>query len=144
MHLTGVRWGAVVGIAVLIEILLIAAAIGYMFVYGTFLNPGHPEDFYQAHVRVAAPWISIAVGLPIFFVSARWLARRSRGPAAMTNAVALWFVWALIDTSILLASDGLEGIRRIFPFWLASYLTKFVGAWMGERTGHRKPVQTLR
>jgi hypothetical protein len=126
MRWSEVRWGTVLGLVVLAEILLISAAVLYMVIYGHF-NPGHPEDFYQRHVRIAGPWISIAAGIPIFFFFARWLARRGS-----YSAVAFWVIWAMLDTSILVAAEGAVAIG-ILPFWIASLATKLVSVWAGVR-----------
>jgi hypothetical protein len=126
MHWSEVRWGAVIGLVVLAEVLLISTAVLYMVIYGHF-NPGHPEDFYQSHARVASPWVSITAGVPIFFLFARWLSRR--GIAA--SAVALWVIWVVLDTSILIAADGAGAIGRVLPFWIASLASKLLSVWAG-------------
>jgi hypothetical protein len=121
-----VRWGTVLGLVVLAEVLLVSATVLYMVIYGHF-NPGHAEDFYQRHVRVAGPWISITAGVPIFFLFARWLARRGN-----YSAVAFWVIWAVLDTSILIAAErGVE--LSILPFWIASLASKLVSVWAGVR-----------
>jgi hypothetical protein len=127
MRWSEVRWGAVLGLVVLAEVLLISAAVLYMVIYGQF-NPGYPEDFYQRHIRVAGPWISIVVGIPIFFFFARWLARRGN-----YSAVAFWVIWAVLDTSILIAADGAGAIGHILPFWIASLASKLLSIWAGVR-----------
>lgn len=85
MRLSHVRWFAVAGLAAASEVLLVAVTIVYMIIYGN-LNPGHAQDYYERHVRVAGPWISIPAGLPIFFVFARWLAKRARPGMAMVSS----------------------------------------------------------
>src|SRR5437588_59855 len=100
MRLSDMRWGKVCGLAVAAEVALIGATVIYMVIYGMF-NPGHPEEFYQQHVRAAGPIISIVVGIPLFFLLARWLARRAPKGAGQQTAIALWVVWALLDTAIL-------------------------------------------
>src|ERR1700682_1028334 len=125
MRWSEVRWGAAICLVVLAEILLISATVLYMVIYGHF-NPGHPEDFYQRHVRIAGPWISITVVIPIFFFFARWLARRS-------SAVAFWVIWAVLDTSILIAADGPSAVGHILPFWIASLASKLFSVWAGVR-----------
>ena len=134
MRLSDIRWGTVCGLAVAAEVVLIAAAVLYMVIYGG-LNPGHPEEFYQRHVRSAAPILSIAVGMPLFFLLARWLARRAAKGAGKANAIALWVVWAVLDTAFLCAAGGVGAIAEILPFWLASYTTKLAGAWAGQNWG---------
>ena len=127
MRWAEVRWGRVIGLAGLAEVLLVLASILYMVIYG-FFYPGHPEEFYQQHVRVAGPWISIVAGMPIFFLFARWLARDS-----VVAALAFFAIWAALDNSILVAIDGASGIWRIFPLWAASHATKLLSVWAGAR-----------
>ena len=127
MRWSEIRWGAVLGLVVLAEVLLISAAVLYMVIYGHF-NPGHPEDFYQRHARVASPWVSIGAGVPIFFLFGRWLSRRGN-----YSAVALWVSWVVLDTSILVVADGIGAIGHILPFWIASLASKLLSVWAGVR-----------
>jgi hypothetical protein len=94
------------------------------------LNPGHPEEYYQHHVRAAGPIVSILAGIPVFFLLAGWQSRKAKGKA---GAIALWMVWAVLDTAILLGLEGPGAIGPILPFWLASHATKFASAWAGAR-----------
>jgi hypothetical protein len=134
MRWLGVRWGAVLGSVALAEVLLVAAAVLYMVIYGNVFNPGHPQGFYDRHVRLAGPWISIAAGMPLFFFLARSLVQ---GGSAIRNAVALWAMWAVADTAILIAADGFGGIGRILPLWAASHLTKIAAIWAAVRFQER-------
>src|SRR5437868_1017065 len=72
MRLSDIRWVQVCSLAIAAEVALIGATVIYMVIYG-MLNPGYPEEFYQQHVRAAGPIISIVVGIPLFFLLARWL-----------------------------------------------------------------------
>jgi hypothetical protein len=115
---------AVVGVALLVMALNVAASVLYMVVYGHVIAPGHDAAHYDAHVQVAAPWSSIIVGIPLVYFAARWLARRSGRRAGVMIAV----VYIAIDFAILLASGALG---RLLPFVIASFATKLAAAWAG-------------
>jgi hypothetical protein len=131
MQIYGLRWGAIVGLAVLAEVLLIASAVLYVVIYSYAINPHQPNSVYEAHARVASPWVSIAVGLPLLYLFSPWIARRS--PAGLANGLAIWACLFVVDNAILIGAAGFKGITDILPFWLASHATKLLGAWAGGR-----------
>lgn len=124
--------------------LLVGAAVLYMVVYGHVFHPGYPQEFYDRHVRAAGPWISIVAGVPIFFFLAERLARRAGSGSGRRSVVALWAIWAIADTAILAAAEGLGGIVRILPLWCLSLLTKLAGIWLGVRFQERRHTTSNR
>lgn len=122
---------AVLGVALLVMVLNVAASILYMVLYSFVIAPGHADAYYEAHVQVAAPWSSIVAGIPLLFFAARWLARRTdRG-----HGVMIAVVYIVIDLAVLLAAGA---VGRLAPLVAASFATKLVAAWLGASWGQRR------
>ncbi len=73
------RWGTGA------EVLMIAAAVGWITIYSHLIHPGEAVPFYQNYPLRAAPWVSLILRVPIFFVVCRWIGRRSPGRAWLTG-----------------------------------------------------------
>ena len=57
------------GVALLVMGANVLCTVLYMVVYGHLINPGHPDQFYQDHVQVAAPYCSIVAGIPLMLLA---------------------------------------------------------------------------
>lgn len=126
--MTLVRLASLFGVAVLVLVLNVAASVLYMVVYGHRINPGHPPEFYREHVKVAAPYCSIVVGIPLMFLAGFWVAGWWQGQAPLRAALVVWLVYAVIDLSILMAAGMTPRIAVLFT---ASFLTKLGAAYLG-------------
>ena len=67
------------GVALLLMVLNVAIAFGVMAIYGNFIDPGHPAEYYQTAALRIAPWSSVVAGSLLFF-GAAWYAGRSARP----------------------------------------------------------------
>ncbi|MGH9832445.1 MAG: hypothetical protein ACREBD_33025 [Blastocatellia bacterium] len=125
----------IVGFALLVMAVNIAVSVLYMVVYGYFINPGQPEQHYQEHVRIAAPYSSIIAGAPLFYLAGRWLTRRWETGFRLKAALLIWLVYALIDLAVLGASGF---TRRLAIFAAISLATKFGAAYLGGVAASRR------
>src|SRR5262245_37781812 len=98
------RLAALVGIALLVMIANIAMSILYMVVYGHVIDPGHDKQYYQEHIKVAAPYCSIVAGVPLMFLTGLWVRSVWGNELAAQSALAVWLVYALIDFAVLAVS----------------------------------------
>lgn len=117
-----IRWGRLAGALVLAEILLIGAAIAWVAIYSHALNPGQALAVYQAHAQASGPWVSISVGLPLFWALGRWLGWR--------EGRVLLGLYLALDAALLLA------FAPAAPPWLLvllSYASKSAALWLGGR-----------
>lgn len=119
------RWAKLLGLAVLAEVALIAAAVLFMLVYSTAIHSGEDAAFYDKQARVLLPYLAIIVGFPLFYL----LARRAGG---LGLALVLMGIHVAIDVSISLATDGPAGLVAILPLWLLSQAGKLLGCWFGS------------
>ena len=83
--MTLARFAWPLGVALLVLVVNVAVSILYMVVYGHLISPGHEEQYYHDHIKVAAPYCSIVAGIPLMFLAGWWVAcgratSRSRQP----------------------------------------------------------------
>ena len=132
MTLGRLAW--LVGVAVLVLVVNVAISIVYMVVYSYLIDPGHEEQYYHDHIKVAAPYCSIVAGIPLMFLAGWWVGGWWEGEFAVKAALTVWLAYALIDIAVLFAA----GITmRIAVLFAVSFVTKlaavYVGAWVGGR-----------
>jgi hypothetical protein len=119
-HMTLGRVAALAGLALGVMAVNVAISILYMVVYSYAIDPGHDRTYYEAHVKIAAPYCSIVAGIPLMFLVGWWV--------GMRPAMFVWLVYALVDVAVLAASG---------PTWRSgavvavSLLTKLVSAYLG-------------
>lgn len=126
--MTLVRLASLVGVGVLVLVLNVAGSILYMVVYGYLINPGHPKEFYDEHIKVAAPYCSIVAGVPLMFLAGLWVAGWDGGQAGLKAALAVWLAYTVIDIAVLLAAGATAKLAVICSI---SLLTKLAAAWAG-------------
>src|SRR5688572_27320952 len=125
-HMTFGRVAALAGLALGVMVVNVAVSILYMVVYSYVIDPGHEKAYYEAHIKIAAPYCSIVAGIPLMFLVGWWL--------GMRPAFVVWLVYAVVDVAILAAS-GLT--LRIGVLAAVSLLTKLVSAYLGALAGTR-------
>lgn len=124
-----------VGLAVLA--LTIALSFPMVFVYATFIEPGHPQVFYNEAALWIAPWSSHVFG-PLLFFLFNWLAARRRPERnAWAFAAATIVLYAVIDFGVAGAALGGNFGQYLSLTVAASMAAKaagaFAGAWLGSR-----------
>lgn len=126
--MTLVRVASLIGVGLLVLILNIVASILYMVVYSYLINPGHPKEFYDEHIKTAAPYCSIVAGLPLMFLAGLWVAGWDGGQAGVKAALTVWLAYAVIDIAVLIAAGATAKLAVICSI---SLLTKLAAAWAG-------------
>jgi hypothetical protein len=119
-HMTLGRVAALTGLALGVMAANVAVSILYMVVYSYAIDSGHEKAYYEAHVRIAAPYCSIVAGVPLMVLVGWWV--------GMWPAILVWLVYTLVDFAVLAAS-GLT--LRIGALFAVSFLTKLVSAYLG-------------
>ena len=102
MMLGRLAW--LVGVALLVLVVNVALSILYMVVYGHLIDPGHEEQYYHDHIKVAAPYCSIVAGIPLMFLAGWWVGGWWEGEFAGKAALVVWLTYALIDIGVVLAA----------------------------------------
>ncbi len=114
------RVAALAGLALGVMAVNVAISILYMVVYGHVIDPGHEQAYYEAHVRVAAPYCSIVAGIPLMFLVGWWVGLRP--------AIVVWLVYAFVDVATLAAWGP---TLRAGALVAVSSLTKLASACLG-------------
>ena len=119
-HMTFGRVAALAALALGVMAVNVAVSILYMVVYSHAIDPGHEKAYYEAHIRIAAPYCSIVAGIPLMFLVGWWV--------GMRPALVVWLVYAVIDVAILAVSGPTWKIGALAA---VSLLTKLVSAYLG-------------
>ena len=122
------RFASLVGVGLLVMVVNVAVSILYMVVYSYLIDPGHEEQYYHDHIKVAAPYCSIVAGIPLMFLAGWWVGGWWEGEFAVKAALVVWLAYALIDIGVLLAA-GLTA--RIAVLFAVSFLTKLAAVYLG-------------
>jgi len=130
--MTLARLASLIGVAVLVLVLNVAMSVLYMVVYGHLVNPGHPEAYYREHIKVAAPYCSIVVGVPLMFLAGFLAAGWWQGQPGVYAALVIWLAYALIDLGVVLAAGMTP---KIAVLCAVSLLTKLAAVYLGALAG---------
>lgn len=128
-----IPWGWAVGTALVMEIALIASAIGWVAIYSYAINPGQESSFYEKYAQLSSPIVSIVLGIPFWFLACRWVGRKA-GSRAVAFSLAAWLICFLIESPLYIFG----GIKA--SLWLMigiSHSTKALAAYFGGRAALR-------
>jgi len=129
------RLAWLVGVAVLVLVVNVGVSIVYMVVYSYLIDPGHDEQYYREHIKVAAPYCSVVAGMPLMFLAGWRVAGWWQGQFAVKAALVVWLAYALIDIAVLVAA-GLT--TRIAVLFAVSLLTKLAAVYVGALVGSHR------
>ena len=132
--MTLVRVATLVGCALGVMAANVAITILYMVVYSHVINVGHEKAYYDAHVKIAAPYCSIIAGIPLMFFVGLWVGGFWDVTLAVQSALIVWLAYAVIDLAIL-AMSGLT--LRIGVLVAISLLTKLTAVYCGALVAGR-------
>ena len=125
--MTLVRVVTLVGCALGVMAANVAITILYMVVYSHVINVGHEKAYYEAHVKIAAPYCSIVAGIPLMFLVGFWVGGWDV-TLAVQSALIIWLTYAVIDLAIV----ALSGMTlRISVLVAISLLTKLAAVYCG-------------
>ena len=119
-HMTLGRVAALTGLALGVMVVNVAISILYMVVYSYVIDPGHEKEYYEAHIKIAAPYCSIVAGMPLFFLVGWWV--------GMWPAIVVWLVYAVVDVTVFAVSGPTV---RMGALVAVSMLTKLASAYAG-------------
>jgi cation transport ATPase len=115
-------------LAIALMAILVVLHILYMVVYGHLLNPGQPAEHYPAHALASGPWFSTIVGLPVFFLAGRRLARRA-GKEGLSEAMMVCSIYLAIELAFQIGAGA-----SFYWILVVSMLAKFLAAAAGARS----------
>ena len=121
------RIAALVGCGLGVMAANIAIVVLYMVVYGHVIDTGHEQAYYDAHVKIAAPYCSIVAGMPLVFLVAWWAGGFWGVKLAVQSAMIIWATLAVIDLVSLAVGFSL----RMGVLVAVSILTKLAAAYAG-------------
>lgn len=134
MKLRQISWRLALAGALGAEITLVIAAFGWVALYSHVIHPGEPFQFYQSYALRSSPWVSLLVGIPVFYLGCRWI--RARVPTkALATAMGLFGIYLLLDAPLVLLNDN-----PLMPSWLPSvgYAAKGMAGYLGARSDGRR------
>ena len=126
--------------AVAVMVLNVAISFGVVWLYSSFLNPGHSAAYYEAYAMRVAPISSVIAGIPLMFAAGFLIARSRPGRRGLLVAAAAAFLYIIVDTAVLLSVDAGQGVWM----WAAlSHATKLLSALAGARLGMSRSARGL-
>lgn len=131
------RLAWIIAAAIFILVVNVSLSVAYMFFYGNVINPGQEEQFYQDHVKIAAPYCSIVFGIPLFYFVCRWIGSRWEKDFAIKAAISVWIGYAVIDLSIVAAAGITLSDAGLVTI---SLITKLISAYLGGLSASKKAV----
>jgi hypothetical protein len=132
------RGALIVGTALAVLVVNVAISVLYMVVYSYLIEPGHDNAFYQAHVQFAAPYSSIVAGMPLMYLAGRWIGRRAPAGSAITSALSVWLIYAVIDLAALIPA----ATARLVPLVVISLVTKLAASFLGGVAAKRRTANS--
>ena len=125
---------------VALEIALVFSAFAWVAIYSYLINPGHDLPYYQQHAEFASPIVSVAVGIPYFFLACRWVGRKA-GTRAVAMCLLVWFIIFIIDVLLVLVGGPNAFILAVGAI---SHVTKMLAAYFGGRAALRDTLRLRR
>ena len=122
------------GYALAVMVLNVAASFAMVLFYAIFVEPGHPEAYYQAFATRAAPVSSVVAGVPLMFIAGMLIARRRERRPALIAAAAVALVYIAVDSAIVIAAGATPDM---WTWELISYPSKLLAAIGGAAFGSR-------
>ena len=129
--------GKALGVAVFVMLLTMAASFPMVAFYASFIEPGHPPEYYRDAALWIAPWSSYILGPVLFFVCIFWLVKKQRIAKPVLFAVYSFFYYMLIDLVILPVLFNIPFSALLSVGVVLSLVTKLLaalsGAWMADK-----------
>jgi hypothetical protein len=123
----GKPWLAIVLGFLITEVVMIACAFAWVFVYSVLISPGGDEAFYQAFAKTASPIVAVVVAFPVFYAMGRFM--RRYGEQARFAAVAVVGINLAIDFAAV-GTMAVDVPYNVMMSFLSAVL-KVAGAWFG-------------
>ncbi len=120
---------AVVGYIV-VEVILVAFAVGWVAFYSYGVHPGEPNTYYQAYAQHASPIVALIGSIPVCVLTGSWFRRKlsDRAPATMMALVAINFVVMIVALSM-----NTENRAYHWTIGLICCLVQMIAGWFGSR-----------
>lgn len=129
-------------VAVAVLAITLAASFPMVAFYAFFVEPGHPQEFYQEAAQWIAPWSSHVLGPLLFFAFNFWLARRSPERNALLFAAATIVLYTVVDLGMLPMMGLPIGAALTLSLGL-SLSVKAAGAFLGAHVGSRSRARAV-
>lgn len=123
--------------AVAATVISVVMTVAWVLVYAAAVNPGQSAQVYQDYAVVAAPTITLAIGVPLLLLAGWLIARRRERRSGFGAAVLVGVIFVLIDLATLLVLAGDQAIPW-GPIGM-SYAIKIAAAALGGVLGAGQP-----
>ncbi len=130
-------WLKIIGWAILIHIILITLSFIEVFIYSILINPGQDQSVYDSHAQLSAPYISIILGIPLFYIVARRMAKKHPG---LEIRIAIWLAFSYMVLDFLILIPFQIDWSSHWWIFLLSFGTKLFAAHWGARSVLNRPT----
>ena len=113
------------------HVVLVAGHVLLVVLYSLVIAPSLEHADYQEFAERSAPWFSIVVGGPVFWLVGRILRRRVR-PHGRRAGLTAWGLYTATDAAILLASVGVPP-ALLAGQWVVSQAVKLMAVRLATR-----------
>lgn len=132
------RLAWIIGAAILVLVVNVGISFVYVGFYAYLINRGHDEKYYQDYAQTAAPYSSIIAGMPLMFLMGWWVSGWWGADFAITAAILVWLVYAVIDVVIVGGTAISSKVPpKMFVLTAVSLITKLPAAYLGGIVGSR-------
>ena len=118
----------IAGAAIAVMVVNVAISFLWVWIYATFIDRGHDDDYYRSYAERVAPYSSMIAGFPLMVAAAWILGSQWETDFAITAALTLWLVYTVVDVAIVAAS---KPEARLWRLVAVSQVIKLVGAFVG-------------
>jgi len=123
-----IPWLKIIGWAILIHIILIVISVLEVTIYAMIINPDQEQVVYEQHAQLTAPFITIILGIILFFFIARILVHKRYAKRKLIG-IALPLTYIILDIFILVISG--TDWAKLYLVFIISFLTKFLASYIG-------------
>lgn len=125
---------AILGAWLVLEVVMVGLAVGWVAIYSHLIAPGHAVGHYEAYAQRVTPWVALSLSAPVFGAFGFLCARR-RGRSGAAFALTVTWVLLAIDAAFIGMMAG-TAADAWFVFAAAGVL-KLGGVLLGGRLGTR-------
>ena len=123
--------GLILGTYIAAEIVLVAAAYLWVFIYSVTIYSSGDQAYYEAYAQLSSPVVAVLLAGPVFFVAGRLI--RERWPKqAVKLAMTAGGLNILVSLPLVLSSDIEHSAYHLTAVLLAT-TAMIIGAWLGAR-----------
>ena len=127
-----IDYAKAVGVSLLLIVLFILISIVIMVVYSFMIEPGHPNEFYNAAAqRIVPKWLHV-IEPGFFFAAGYFCGKRRPKRNAYAFAAAFCAAYVVLDAAMVVPSGGVADFFRAGTILclVVGFASAFAGAFL--------------